>query len=1145
MIISDLSVKNRVSVFVLVAVIILGGAYAYHTLPRESFPDVQIPNVIVTTFYRGVSPEDMEQSVTMEIEQELKGLDGVKEVKSISSEGVSFINLEFTTDTDIDDALVKVKDKVDLAEPSLPTDLDEEPTVQEINTSDFPILRLSLSGTVGLRRLTTIAEELQDEIEAVPGVLEAELVGDVTRQIQVQVDPERMALYGMPFSLLENMVRAENANVSGGSIRTDESRFQLRVPGEFESPEEIDDIVVGTFRGGPVYLRDIAKVVDGLEDRESYARTNGRDSISINVKKRSGENVLHIVDSVEAIVLRLEPTWPPGTTVTKVESHAKEIRKMVADLENNIASGLLLVILVVCLAMGLRNAVLVSLSIPLSMLISFMVLQALGVTLNMVVLFSLTLALGMLVDNAVVIIENIYRFMQQGVPRAEAAMRATGEVAWPIIGSSLTTIGAFFPLLFWGGIMGEFMSYIPQTVIITLASCLFVALVINPALASVVMRAKPDGSSDKSAEEVMSGGEHPMLQGGSPFIRAYRSLLRFALRMRLAVLLLAVMVLVSLAMLWVWQVGLEKGPEFFPSTDPDIVYVNIDPPEAADLDYIDQIVREAAVRIFSPDTGTPAERHGAFDRLSYGEALTLREAEKRRSGEAYTSPSYLPDVEYVFERSAASAGTGMFEQGSSSQVGIKFVDLEDRHANTRETKQRIEERVLDIPGAEITVEVPQGGPPTGAPVNIEIIGPDFARLGDYSEELLELLRSGEVPHLRNIRSDYERGSPTLEIRVDRKRAALLGLSTRDVGNALRSAIAGSEVSTLREANDDFDIVVRLLEADRHAVDTLRKLLIPTSGAGLVPLTTVADIVYTGGFGSIRRINHQRAITVSADVDTAYTTGPETRVKVMEFLKKEFKPAAGYTYRFTGENQDQEESQAFLSWAMMVAVMLIFFVLVVQFNSLSYPLVIMSAVVLSLGGVFLGLTIYDMSWGIIMTSVGTISLAGVVVNNGIVLVDYTRQLMDRGLERDEAIVAAGATRLRPVLLTAATTILGLVPMVTGKSIDFQPLYQFDWPRLQLESESSQWWGSMAVAVIFGLLVATMLTLLVVPVLISLVSGLRKSTPAITTGIRRGFALPVWTWWRIYDAMAGTDLAASWWRTAPMARPAPEAEYDTKS
>jgi multidrug efflux pump subunit AcrB len=1145
MIVSDLSVKNRISVFVLVAVIILGGGYAYHTLPRESFPDVQIPNVIITTFYRGVSPEDMEQSVTMEIEQELKGLDGVKEIRSISSEGMSLINLEFTTDTDIDDALVKVKDKVDLAKPSLPTDLDEEPTVQEINTSDFPILRLSLSGTVGLRRLTTIAEEIQDEIEAVPGVLEAEIAGDVTRQVQVQVDPERMALYGMPFSLLESMVRAENANVSGGSIRTDESRFQLRIPGEFESPEEIDDIVVGTFRGGPVYLRDIARVVDGLEDRESYARTNGRDSVSIAVKKRSGENVLQIVDRVERILARLEPTWPPGTAVTTVENHAKDIRQMVADLENNIASGLLLVIAVVCLAMGLRNAVLVSLSIPLSMLISFMVLQALGVTLNMVVLFSLTLALGMLVDNAVVIIENIYRFMQQGVPRAEAAMRATGEVAWPIVGSSLTTIGAFFPLLFWGGIMGEFMSYIPQTVIITLASCLFVALVVNPALASVVMRAKTDGDAEKSAEEVMSGGEHPMLQGGSLFIRAYRSILRLALRMRLAVLLLAVGVLVSLGMLWYWQVGLEKGPEFFPDIDPQIVYINIDPPEGADLDYIDQVVREAAVRVFSPATGTADERHGAVERLSYDEAFALREAEKKRSGETYGSPSYLPDVEYIFEKASASAGTGMFEQGGASQVGVKFVDLEERQANTKETKRRIEARVLDIPGAEITVEVPQGGPPTGAPVNIEIIGPDFERLGEQSEEVLDLLKSGEVPHLTNIRSDYERGSPTLEIRVDRKRAALLGLSTRAVGNALRSAIAGTEVSTLRETNDDFDIVVRLLEADRHAVDTLRKLFIPTSEAGLVPLTTVADIVYTGGFGSIRRINHQRAVTVSADVDTAYTTGPETRVKVMALLEETFDPAQGYAYRFTGENQDQEESQAFLSWAMMVAVMLIFFVLVLQFNSLSYPLVIMSAVVLSLGGVFLGLTIYDMSWGIIMTSVGTISLAGVVVNNGIVLVDYTRQLMDRGLDREEAIVAAGATRLRPVLLTAATTMLGLVPMVTGKSIDFQPLYQLQWPRFQLESESSQWWGSMAVAVIFGLMVATMLTLVVVPVLISLVSGLRRSTPAIAAGIRRGFALPVWTWWRIYDAMAGTDVAGRWWRTAPMARPAPETEYDTKS
>ncbi|MBN2711250.1 MAG: efflux RND transporter permease subunit [Planctomycetes bacterium] len=1253
MIISNYAVEKRITVFALTAVIILSGLISYHNLPLESAPDVTIPNVFVQTVYRGVSPEDIEKSITIEIEKKLSGLEGIKKVKSVSSEGLSSINIEFTTDIDIDDALIKVKDKVDLAKPDLPTDLEDDPSVFEVNFSEMPILVLSLSSNMGIRRLTKLAEDLEEDIEGVRGVLDVEIAGNITREIQIQVDPQRMALYAIPFTALQSVVSGENANVSGGSIRTGEGRFQLRVPGEFKTAKEVESIVIAMSNGSPVYLRDVAKVVDGFEDRESYSRTNGRDSITLYIKKRTGENVVQIVDKVMTVVQDSKKAWPPGTTITTVMDEAKRIRNMVADLENNILTGLLLVIIVVMCAMGFRNAVLVSLSIPLSMLMTFIVLQFLGITLNMVVLFSLTLALGMLVDNAIVITENIYRFIQQGVPRLEAAMRATAEVAWPIIGSALTTIFAFVPLLAWDGIMGGFMIYLPKTVIITLSSCLFVALVINPALAAVLLKAD-SGGKEATADEVMAGGEHPMLDGGGLFLTFYRATLRKALNYRLAVVAFAATMLVIMVMVWFFRVGLYTPMELFPSPDPSNGYISIKPPQGADLDRTDQIVREAAVRVFDKNACVPDAKGNLplYDECIKGEP-TVTPVSK----EEYEKISFLPAVKYIYEKSTTDRTAAVFGSASSNQVGIQFVDLADREDSegnriaSKEVLNQVETLVKNIPGAEITVESEQRGPPTGAPINIEISGDDFNVLGALAEKAKTLVE--RVPHARNIKSDFEQGSPTLEIRVDRKRAALLGLSTQMIGSALKSAINGTDISTFREKDDDYDITVRFLDKDRRKLDILRQIFIPSPTNGLVPLTTVANIQYTGGVGQITRIDYKRVVTVTADIDETKTTGDTARgfaEKLMEgsfafahsdmlkpatlakelsnainkgtdiniadekdkaavlsalsdiakegdkpsngskaalaellnkamdkphmFTDKAIKLAAsnenfsgleldtpeklpkkslqrlnrilietafpgtvrecppavtmpvGYSYEFTGENENQKESQEFLSWAMGLALLLIVFILIAQFNSITKPLIIMSAVLLSFGGVFLGLALHNMPFGIIMTGVGVISLAGVVVNNAIVLVDYTHQLIERGMPRDNAIIAAGATRLRPVLLTAITTILGLIPMVTGVSLDFQPMKHGHLPQIQWVSESSQWWASMAVAVIWGLALATMLTLVVVPVLYSLVDSVVIAFAHVFGAARWLVFAIIYEWWNHFDKKHGTVYARRW-------------------
>ncbi len=1097
MIISDTAVKKRTSVVIMALVIAVFGFLAYNAMPRESDPDITIPYIFVMTNYEGVAPEDIEQSITVPIEKKLKGLEGVKKITSSSTEGMSSIVIEFVAGTDIDDVLTKTKDKVDLAKPDLPADLEDDPEVFEINVSELPIVVFSLSGTVGLVRLKGLADDLEEDFEAIPGVLEVDVTGGLEREIRVEPFPEKLAYYGLPITSLQKVIAEENQNVSGGGIRMGDGRFQLRVPGEFSSPNEIYGLVVGNHKGRPVYLKDVARVVDGFKDEAGRARLNGTQAVNIQVKKRAGENVLKISDEIDRLIEERSVTWPAGTRITKLMDRAKDIRMMVADLENNIITGLLLVIIVLFFVMGVRNAVLVSLAIPFSMFISFMILHGLGITLNMVVLFSLTLSLGMLVDNAIVIIENIFRYMEQGVPRLRAAMKATGEVAQPVAASTLTTVAAFFPLLFWPGIMGEFMRYLPLTVIITLSSSLFVALVINPALAAIFMRLPSSRPSRKhaSAEEMELAGEAPIAVKG-PILKGYRSLLRSALNNRLAVILISFLILVAMAMVWLYEIGLEKPIEFFPSIEPNAVYVNLDMPEGADLEYSDRLARQVELAICKggPEYGLDnpdADPVECFSKNDEARVHTLAH------GQRYEGPTDMADIKYVYAKTVAViGGQSAFESNSPNHVGIQFHDMKDRVKPSPESVDEIRKRIRSIPGAEISISEQEEGPPTGAPINIEISGENFNILGRISKDVKKILE--KIPFVRDIRDDYVAGAPTVKVRVDRRRAALLGLSTDMIGFALKVAFNGIQVSTYREADEEYDITVQLPESDRKVTDILRELLIPTN-EGLVPLTTVARFEVTGGLGEVNRINHERVVTVEASVDEKHIPGPVARAQA-EKLLAQYPHPPGYRMRFTGEFEFQEESQAFLTKAFGAALFLIVLVLVTQFNSVTQPLIIMTSVILSLGGVFLGLSFMEQPFGIIMTGVGVISLAGVVVNNAIVLIDYTNRLHMRGLDFKEAIIAAGCTRLRPVILTAITTILGLLPMVTGISYNFHDM-EISWV-----SESTQWWSSMASAVIFGLALATILTLVVVPTLYSMVYTTSRAAERSVKGIRRLYWAP---------------------------------------
>jgi len=990
-----------------------------------------------------------------------------------------------------------------MAKSELPSDLEEDPTVMELSSSEWPILVLSLSGEVGLVRLKEIAEELEEAFESIPGVLDVELTGGLEREIRVEPIADKLAYYGLSILGLQKVISSENRNVSGGSISMGDGRFQLRVPGEFHTPEEIYGLVVGLHQGRPVYLKDVARVVDDFKDELSRSRLNGEDAVNLQIKKRAGENILFITDEVDRLIEERMLTWPKGLKVTKLMDQSKEIRSMIADLENNIITGLILVILVLFFVMGIRNAILVSLAIPFSMLLSFAVLYALGITLNMVVLFALTLALGMLVDNAIVIVENIFRYMEQGVPRIQAAIKATSEVSMPVIASTLTTVAAFFPLLFWPGIMGEFMGYLPLTVIITLSSSLFVAMVINPAMAAIFMRLpmlNRQAETKASAEDIAQTGEKPISVRG-PLLIAYRNLLNSALNHRLPVVLFSFLCVIAFIMIWVNNVGLEKSIEFFPNPEPNGIYINMDMPEGADLEYSDRVARQIELALCGTYKGQLPPPGLAPSECYYSQGEKNRHTLAR--GQTVTSPTDMVNVEHVYSKTVARSGSGSsFEESAPNHIGVQFYEIEDRVKSPFISIEEIRKRIQNIPGARITIAERQEGPPTGSPINIEIVGTHYDTMGRIGKEIRGILE--KIPFVQDIRDNYVAGSPTVRVKIDRQKAAMLGLSTEIIGFALKVAFNGIKVSTYREGEEDYDITVQLPKSDRKATDILRELLLPTE-RGLVPLSTIAKFEITGGLGQISRINNERVVTVKANVDEDKIPGPVVRAEAEKIMENLPLPP-GFKIRFTGEFEMQQEAQDFLSKAFLVAIFLIFFILVTQFNSVSQPFIILTSVLLSMGGVFIGLTVMKMPFGIIMTGVGVISLAGVVVNNAIVLIDYTNQLRRRGMPTREAIIAAGCTRLRPVLLTAITTILGLLPMMTGISYNFREM------KVSWVSESSQFWSSMASSVIFGLTLATILTLVVVPTLYSLVYTSSMALGRSVKSIQKGY-------WGLFDRLIG--------------------------
>ena len=1085
------SIRNKTSIYIITVIITFFGITAYNDLPKESFPEIVIPTIYVSTVYPGTSPSDMENLVTRPIEKEVKSVSGVKKINSNSLQDYSNVIVEFNTDVDPAVAKQKVKDAVDKARPELPSDLENEPTVMEVDFSEMPIMLINLSGDYHLDQLKEYAEDMKDKIEQMKEITRVDIVGALEREIQVNVDMFRMDAATVTMGDIENAIHSENMTVSGGNVDMGTMKRSVRVQGEFTSVDQIRNIVVKSAEGAPIYLKDIAEIKDSYKERESYARLNGKNVITLNVIKRSGENLVIASDKINEVINQMkETTLPADLSIHIMADQSKHTKDTLKELINTIIIGFILVTIVLMFFMGVTNAIFVGLSVPLSSLMAFMIMPAFGMTLNMIVLFSFLFALGIIVDDAIVVIENTYRIYDKGkVPVKTAAKRAAGEIFVPVLAGTLTTLAPFFPLLFWPGVVGKFMQFLPMTLIITLIASLLVAFIINPVFAVSFM--KSDQDEKKSYKGLVISGVilfalagifyvfgSPGLGNFSIFLFLLLLLNRFVLRRLVSGFDKKIMPrmmngyerivakaikgrrpywLVAgafglLIFAFIFTAIRQPQVVFFPKSDPNYIYVYLNMPvgsSAAVTDSITEVIEQKVQNVLG---------------------------EKNKI------------VDAVVSNVAVGAGDPMDGDRSISphkgKVTVAFVEYAHRDGeSTVDYLDKIREAVKDIPGTEITVDQEQGGPPTGKPINIEVSGDDFKELMALSATVKNYLDSLQIPGVEELKSNLQDNKPEIIINIDRERASREGISTGQVGMAVRNAIYGKEVSKFRVNEDQYPIQLRYTIDQRNNVDALlnTRITFRDMAAGgvirQIPLSSVASIEYTNSYGGINRKDLKRVVTISSNVLTGYN--PNEVVETLQNAVKDIPAKEGYEINFTGESEDQQESMEFLMFALLISLGLIFIILVTQFNSLAKPLIILTEIIFSIIGVLLGFSLFKMEISIVMTGIGIVALAGIVVKNGILLVEFTDELLARGEKPRNAIIKAGKIRMKPVLLTALSTILGLIPLAVGFNINFNTLFSELNPQIYFGGDSVAFWKPLSWTIIFGLGFATLITLILVP------------------------------------------------------------------
>lgn len=1014
------AVRNPVTVLVLAAILLIAGGMSYKSMPLESFPEVKIPLIFVNVAYPGASPEDIEKLVTEKIEDKLEGVDGLKKVSSQSMESIAMIQAEFNADVDVETALRRVKDKVDEAKADLPVDA-EEPMVQELNFSNIPIFVISLSSDYESERLDEIGEDLKDRIKALPGVLDAQLTGKQTKEVAIDADPARMYQYGVSLNDLMNTIQSQHRNIPGGTLKAGGSRFSIQLTGELDDPMRFADLVIRSSGSSLVRVRDVAKVSFGYaRDRSTAFRLHGKNALAISITKRAGSNIVKLVDQAKATVEEMKPTWPRGTQVSYTFDQSIAIRRMARELQNHILTGLFLVVGILSFFLGFRNSFFISTAIPFSMMMGFLVLDYMGITLNMVVLFSLVIALGMLVDDGIVVVENIYRHLQMGKRRRQAAIDGTREVMLPVTTATVTTILAFLPLLMMPGMMGQFFKYLPITVSLTLAGSLFVAFVFNPVFASLFMNSKSTSHEEGKGFEKVK--------------RWYKGLLEKAVPHPV----LTTLFCIAFVVLGIMSYGkLGKGVTFFPKIDPLVVAVEVEGPLGIEIDQTDSALKIVEKKLFTMprDTGHVDSYSGV---VGFG---------KVDMGAGDRSP-----------------------ESHRAYVDVAFVDYNERDVSSWLSMGWMEKNMKDIlPGWEVRVKQQQEGPPQGHPIAYEVIGENFEDLSRIAADLKAKIAT--IPNLVNVDWDYEPVRPELRVDIDREQAMAMGVTTADVAMAVRGSIHGLEAAKYRVGKEEYNVMVRLDPETREAFSGLDRITVPHEGAR-IPLSSLARITQGASLAKINHLDGNRAIQVWADLAPGVNDQGPPKAAAAEIVAG-MKTPAGYRIQAGSSNREEEETTAFLGKAFFIAVALVFLTMVAQFNSVLQPFLVLIGILLSVGGVFWGLLIVHTQFAIMMTGIGIIALAGVVAKNGIVLIDFINHLRREGHPLHEAVIEGGATRLRPVLLTAITAMIGLLPMATGKGFDFMKFH------FEMKSESSLWWAPMAWGIFWGLLFNTLLVLVVVP------------------------------------------------------------------
>ena len=1017
--------RSRVVVMALVMVLTVG-AFAYVSIPKEANPEVPLPLFYVSTGLDGISPTDAERLLLEPMETEFASISGLDSMKSDASEGFASIQLEFVPGGDNEEALDKVREAADRAQGDLPDDA-RDITITEINTALFPIITAILSGPVPERTLNDLAETLQEEIEGLEGVLEADIGGQRFEFLEVLIDPTVFQTYNLSFDELIGQIQRNNRLIAAGAIETGSGRIVLKVPGLIEDLDDVMAMPVKVRGNAVVTFADVATIRRTFEDPSSFARINGQPALALEVTKRSGANIIETVASVKALVEELQSDWPDSIEITYLQDQSKQVKDLLSDLEANVIAAVILVMIVIVFALGTRSAVLVGLSIPGAFLAGVIALWSMGYTMNIVVLFSLILVVGMLVDGAIVTTELADRKLQEGTPAREAYAFAAKRMSWPIIASTATTLSVFFPLLFWSGMVGEFMKFLPITVILTLFASLFMALIFIPVVGGLIGKRQPQSAKAKAALHAAEFGD-PREMGG--FTGAYVRLLERAVLRPATTLLLAVALLLGGFSLY-GQFG--KGVTFFPSVEPEFMQVKVRARDNFSIFERDALVRAVEDRL-----------------LGYEEIAS------------------------IYARSTMSAG-----QGDEETIGT--LQLELTPWNMRRTAAEIgvdiRASVSDIAGIDVQVQTESGGPTAGKPVNLQVTARNPEVQAGAVQQIRDIM--DRVGGFTDVTDTRPVPGVEVSILVNRAEAARFGADVSLLGQAVQLLTQGITVADYRPGDVDgsLDIRVRFPREERTLAE-LGSLRVPTS-AGLVPISNFVTFEPSERTGIIRRIDEKRVTTIEANVAPGVLVNDQVIALTAALERAELPEGVAFT--FAGEAEDQQESMNFLVGAFVSAIFLMFVILVLQFNNFFQAFVVMSAIVFSIAGVLLGLLVTGRPFGIVMGGIGVIALAGIVVNNNIVLIDTYNDLRKSGQSPQEAALRTGAQRLRPVILTSVTTALGLMPMVIGLNLNFFTR------EIVYGAPSTQWWTELSSAIAGGLVIATILTLVVTPAMLMLGVG----------------------------------------------------------